>query len=182
MPEKLYTTFKSAQSLNYTCPSVNASGLFHTAALCSCYSGAQKNLRHSGKTLPTNNYLIGFGFMPSSLHSPLTIWWPQMDSFPPFLLRPQLCLGGRKEIASFTDITWKVPTLLTFTVALIAGFSFRCGKPYFCLRNYHVEFQKSCGVGKNKKKQRRGGEEVEKHKTTKYLVQISLLHRESNTK
>ena len=92
----------------------------------------------------------------SPLHPSTPLWQfcdPKWTHFHPFCLDLNFVWGGRKEVASFTDTTWKVPTLLTLTV----GFSFSCGKPHFCLCNHHVEFQKSWGVGKNQKKQRRGG-------------------------
>ena len=51
-------------------------------------------------------------------HSPLAILWPKIDSFSPILLKIQLCLIVRGGVASFTNITGKVPTLVTFIGSL----------------------------------------------------------------
>ena len=62
---------------------------------------------------PNDNNWIGFGFIFSS-PLPLAILWPKIDSFSPILLKIQLCLIVRGGVASFTNITGKVPTLVTF--------------------------------------------------------------------
>ena len=51
----------------------------------------------------------------SSPPSPLppAILWPKNDSFRPTLLKIQLYLSWRGGVASFTNITGKVPTPLT---------------------------------------------------------------------
>ena len=171
--------------MSYTCPPMNASGLFHTPSCTKLYALATMEVKRTYDTmkkpflmtilgsaldsslypstpLPSNNFLTPNGLISTHFAKTSTFWG----------------VGERRSPV----LLWKVPTLLTFTAAFTAGFSFRCGKPRFCLCNHHVELQKIWGVGKNKKKRRRGGEEVEKHKTTKYLVRFSLLHRESNTK
>ena len=71
---------------------------------------------------PSDNFLRGFGFFPLSFHNPLNpaaLLWPKRTHPPP----PPLCskfnfvLGGRGSVASFTNITGKVPTLLTSIIA-----------------------------------------------------------------
>ena len=66
---------------------------------------------------PNDNSWIGFGFIFSS-PLPLAMLWPKNDSFPPILLKTQLCLIVREGVASFTNITGKVPTLVTFIGSL----------------------------------------------------------------
>ena len=66
---------------------------------------------------PNDNSWIGFGFIFSS-PLPLAMLRPKKDSIPPFLLKIQLCLRVRGGVASFTNITGKVPTLVTFIGSL----------------------------------------------------------------
>ena len=69
--------------------------------------------------LLTTIFLIGFGFIPSSPHSAPAMLWPEKDSFPPMVLKIQLCLGwDGGGVTSLTNITGKVPTLLTSTVGV----------------------------------------------------------------
>ena len=46
--------------------------------------------------------------------------WPEKDSFPPMVIKIQLCLGwDGGGVASFNKVTRKVPTLLTSTVGVV---------------------------------------------------------------
>ena len=68
---------------------------------------------------PNNNFLFGFGFILSSPHFPQQCCDQKKHSFPPILLQIQLFVwGGREEVTSFSNITGKVPTLLTFILVI----------------------------------------------------------------
>ena len=62
---------------------------------------------------PNDNSWISFGFISPPPPLPPAILWPKNDSFRPTLLKIQLYLSWRGGVASFTNITGKVPTPLT---------------------------------------------------------------------
>ena len=73
-------------------------------------------------------FFIFFGFILSSLHSPPAMLWPEKAVIPPICSKFNFVWGGREEVASFTNTTEKVATLLTSTVASTEG------KGHFFLR------------------------------------------------
>ena len=73
-----------------------------------------------------DNFLLGFGFIPSSPHLPQQCCGQKKHSVSPILLQIQLCLGWEGRFASFSNITGKVPTLLTSIVGLLAGAKSSC--------------------------------------------------------
>ena len=65
------------------------------------------------RTWGSVNFLIGFGLIPSSSHSPAKQCRGQKKTLiSTHLLKIQLCSGGRRGVATFTNITEKVPALL----------------------------------------------------------------------
>ena len=90
-----------------------------------------KNLRLCEKTLPSNCCILSTLFLMtifwstlgSSRRPPtaLAILWPKKHSFPPMVFKIQLCLEweGRGGVVSFTNITGKVPTLVTSNFSMV---------------------------------------------------------------
>ena len=62
---------------------------------------------------PKDNFLFGFGFIPSSSHSPQQCCNQKSTHFHPFCAKFNFVWGGRGGVASFSNITGKVPTILT---------------------------------------------------------------------
>ena len=91
-------------------------------------NGGQKNLGLCEKALPSNcyvepcsspkdNFLFGFGFTPSLPHSPCNVVAKKALILTRFASKFNFVWGGRGGVASFSNITGKVPTLLTSIVA-----------------------------------------------------------------
>ena len=70
---------------------------------------------------PAPNFWFGFGFMPSCPHSPQRGCGQKSTHFQTFCSKFNFVWGGRGEAASFSNITGKVPTLLTSIVAIGRG-------------------------------------------------------------
>ena len=72
---------------------------------------------------PKDNYLFGFGFIPSSPPPPPPPFTSRSNvvaikstHFHPFCSKFNFVWGGRGGVASFSNITGKVPTLVTSIV------------------------------------------------------------------
>ena len=66
-----------------------------------------------------DNFLIGFGFIPSSPPPPPRQCFVQKSAlFYPFCSKFNFVWGGREGVSSFTNITGKAPTLLTYIAVL----------------------------------------------------------------
>ena len=113
-------------------------------------NGGQKNLGMCEKALPSNcyvepcsaskdNFLFGFGFTPSFPHFPLQCCGQKSTHSHPFCFKFNFVWGGRGGVASFGNITGKVPTLLTSIVALLGKrrFLYAC---FYCIWSTHTLF------------------------------------------
>ena len=70
---------------------------------------------------PHDNFLFGFGFIPSSPHFPQQCCGPKSTHFHPFCAKFNFVWGGRGGVTSFSNTTGKVQTLLTSIVAPCNG-------------------------------------------------------------
>ena len=89
--------------------------LRRTTELDTVWKSPSTWLLHTSTT-PNDIFWIGFGVIPSSPYSPPAMLWPKKQSFPPICSKFIFVRGGRGGVATFTNITEKVPTILTSTV------------------------------------------------------------------
>ena len=66
---------------------------------------------------PKDKFLFGLGFILSSFHFPYNVVAIKSTHFHPFCSKFNFVWGGRGGVTSFSNITGKVPTLLTSIVA-----------------------------------------------------------------
>ena len=87
------------------------------------YNGGQKNLglrerNSSVDSAPKDNFLFGLGSSRRSPTSPSNVVAQKSTHFHPFCSKSNFVWGGRGGVASFSNITGKVPTLLTSIVGI----------------------------------------------------------------
>ena len=105
-----------------------------------------------------------------------------MDSFPPILLKPQLCWGWEEIGRQFYWYHLEGPNTFDLHCSIHCRLFLQVWKPCFCLCNYHIEFQKSCELGKIKRSGEGEGKRSRNIRQQSILDSSLCYIRESNTK
>ena len=89
----------------------------------------ERPARYRQRFTPNDNFLICFGFITSFPHSPqqwfIQCYGQRSDHFHPWCSKFSFVWGGWGGVASSTNISRKVPTLLTSIVATTNEFNFQ---------------------------------------------------------